>query len=122
MYSLIQSKEQKERRKKAHREQGGPGGDLHGTLSPQRSRSCRRHWSRIFVFSPPLSVEEYKFIIQPGTGRSPLPLLSSVLSGFAPGSFSCMVDILLNASFLDDMGDHSKSKFRPIFCSGVSHV
>lgn len=61
------------------------------------------------LFSLHLSVEEYKFIIQPGTGRSPLPLLSSIYR-LALGYFSCMVDILLNTSFLDDMGDHSKSK------------
>lgn len=37
--------------------------------------------------------------------------------------FSCMVDILLNTSFLDDMGDHSKSKlvlFLLLCCHSVA--
>lgn len=81
-----------------------------GTLSldPQRSRFADVT-GRGSLLSLHLSVEEYKFITQPGTGRSPLRLLSSVYRR-APGYFSCMVDILLNTSFLDDMGDHSKSK------------
>lgn len=83
---------------------------MHGTLfpDPQRSRFADVT-GRGSSFSLHLSVEEYKFIIQPETGRSPLPLLSS-LCRLAQGYFSCMVDILLNTSFLDDMGDHSKSK------------
>ncbi|XP_049930197.1 insulin gene enhancer protein isl-2a isoform X1 [Epinephelus moara] len=32
--------------------------------------------------------------------------------------FSCMVDILLNTSFLDDMGDHSKKKSGIAMCVG----
>lgn len=88
----------------------GLGVDLHGTLfpDPQRSRFVDVT-GRESLFSLHLSVEEYKFIIQPGTGRSHLPLLSNICR-LAPGYFSCMVDILLNTSFLDDMGDHSKSK------------
>ena len=53
-----------------------------------------------------------------GRDGSPLPLLSSICR-LALGFFSCMVDILLNTSFLDDMGDHSKSKiflFLPLYC------
>ena len=99
--------------KNKQQREGGPGGDLHGSLSadPQRSGFCRRHWSMISVFSPPPE-EEYEFIIQPGTGRCALPLLSSI-SRVARGFLCCMVDILLNTSFLDDMGDHSKSKKPP---------
>lgn len=108
--------EAKRRKKKKSR---GPGGDLHGTLSldPQKSRFADVT-GRGSLFSLHLSVEEYKFIIQPGTGRSPLPLLSSIYR-LALGYFSCMVDILLNTSFLDDMGDHSKSKlflFLLLYC------
>lgn len=80
-----------------------------GTLSldPQRSRFADVT-GRGSLLSLLLLVEEYKFITQPETGRSPLRLLSSVYRR-ALGYFSCMVDILLNTSFLDDMGDHSKS-------------
>lgn len=86
-----------------------------GTLSldPQRSRSADVT-GRGSLLSLHLSVEEYKFITQPGTGRSPLRLLSSVYRR-ARSYLSCMVDILLNTSFLDDMGDHSKSKLLIFF-------
>ncbi|XP_077954057.1 insulin gene enhancer protein ISL-2A-like isoform X2 [Gasterosteus aculeatus] len=50
-------------------------------------------------------------------GRSPLALLSSIYR-LAPGYSSCMVDILLNSSFLDDMGDHSKKKSGFAMCVG----
>jgi len=95
--------------KKKKKEQGSRG-DLHGTLSPDQQRSRFADVTgRGSLFALHLPVEEYKCIIQSGTGRSPLPLLSFIYR-LALGYFSCMVDILLNTSFLDDMGDHSKSK------------
>lgn len=87
---------------------GVPEADLHGHPLPTEVRTCRRHCSRIFAFSPPLGagIQVYP---PAGTGRTPLRLLR-IVCGRAPGSFSCMLDILLHTSFLDDMGDHSKSK------------
>lgn len=72
--------------------------------------SCRRHWSMVFVFSPP-----------PGGGIQVYPAARDGTVGLlrrcSPPSvgvqldfLSCMVDVLLNTSFLDDMGDRSKSK------------
>lgn len=119
IYLNRQFKKPKEQQKQSR----GPEGNLHGTLSldVQKSRSADVT-GRGSLFSLHLSVVEYKFIIQPGTGRSPLPLLSSICR-LALGFFSCMVDILINTSFLDDMGDHSKSKiflFLLLYCHFVA--
>lgn len=86
---------------------------MHGYPLPTEVRACRRHCSRIFAFSPPLGAG-IQVYLPAGTGRTPLRLLRIVCRR-APGSFSCMLDILLNTSFLDDMGDHSKSRFAE-FC------
>lgn len=82
---------------------------------PTEVQACRRHCSRIFAFSPPLGAG-IQVYLPAGTGRTP-PRLLRIVCRCAPGSFSCMLDILLNTSFLDDMGDHSKSKFAEFFCS-----
>lgn len=97
-----------------NKESGVPEADLHGRPLP----TCRRHYSSIFAFSPPLGagIQVYP---PAGTGRTPLRLLRIVCRR-APGSFSCMLDILLNTSFLDDMGDHSKSKSAYFFLKKIS--
>lgn len=85
---------------------------MHEHPLPTEVRACRRHCSRVFAFSPPLGAG-IQVYLPAGTGRTPLRLLRIVCRR-APGSF-CMLDILLNTSFLDDMGDHSKSKFAELF-------
>lgn len=84
-----------------------------GTLSPQRFGLADVTAPGVFAFSPPLGAG-IQVYLPAGTGRTPLRLLRFVCRR-APGSFSCMLDILLNTSFLDDMGDHSKSKFVCLF-------
>lgn len=95
-------------KKTKNKESGVPEADLHGRPLPTEVRACRRHCSSIVAFSPPLGAG-IQVYAPAGTGRTPLRLLRIVCRR-APGSFSCMLDILLNTSFLDDMGDHSKSK------------
>lgn len=57
----------------------GPGGDLHGhpLPGPTEVQVCRRHWSRIFAFSPPLGggIQVYH-PARDGTVSSAAPLLS----------------------------------------------
>lgn len=101
--------EQKTKTTLKKRQSGVPGADLHGHPLPTEVQACRRHCSRIFAFSPPLGAG-IQVYLPAGTGRTP-PRLLRIVCRCAPGSFSCMLDILLNTSFLDDMGDHSKSKF-----------
>lgn len=68
----------------------------------------------IFVFSPPLGggIQVYH-PARDGTVSSAFCSSPSSVCRLALGYSSCMVDILLNTSFLDDMGDHSKSKIIP---------
>lgn len=64
----------KERKKKSR----GPGGNLHGhpLPGPTEVQVCRRHWSRIFAFSPPLGggIQVYH-PARNGTFSSAAPLL-----------------------------------------------
>lgn len=80
------------------KEQSGvPGADLHGRPLPTEVRACRRHWPTDLCFL--------------STSRCGNTSLSASRDG--TGS-SCMLDVLLNASFLDDMGDRSKSTFAEV--------